>query len=134
MTSGDEDDISIRELILKLDAINHLQIPRNKSGLKSFLGMVTYHTKFIPALQEICRPLYQLASRRHQRRTPPSVLFINCPEPLKLKVHILTYYGTNRMKIDNILNSTSFVDVDCRIYLNIINCPGPFSCYNLRYL
>ncbi|KAI0989761.1 hypothetical protein GJ496_007202 [Pomphorhynchus laevis] len=47
----------------KLDAINHLQIPRNKSELKSFLGMITYHTKFIPTLQEICRPLYQLTSR-----------------------------------------------------------------------
>ncbi|KAI0984740.1 hypothetical protein GJ496_009379 [Pomphorhynchus laevis] len=76
----------------KLDAINHLQIPRNKSELKSFSGMVTYHTKFIPASQEICRPLYQLTSRVTWKWTiEHTMCFRNIKDALRHSVSLTPY-------------------------------------------
>ena len=34
--------------------------PRNKQELQSFLGMITYNSKFIPALSHTLHPLHQL--------------------------------------------------------------------------
>ena len=34
--------------------------PRNESELKSFLGLITFNARFLPALSTMLHPLYQL--------------------------------------------------------------------------
>ena len=44
----------------KVEAIRNAKIPENVSELQSFLGLVTFYSKFIPNLATIAHPLYNL--------------------------------------------------------------------------
>ena len=41
----------------KVEAISKMPTPQNVKELKTFLGMVTYHSKFIDNLSKISEPL-----------------------------------------------------------------------------
>jgi len=44
----------------RVDDILNAVVPSNKSELKSFLGLMTYLTKFLPLASSVLHPLYQL--------------------------------------------------------------------------
>ena len=46
--------------IAKVDAINALKVPMNVKELQSFLGMVTYCSKFLPHFTTVTDPLRKL--------------------------------------------------------------------------
>ena len=50
----------------KIDAIKKAPRPENVTQLRSFLGMVNYHGKFIPNLSAILHPLNRLLRKGHQ--------------------------------------------------------------------
>ena len=62
-TIGDEDGISPNEG--KLDALINAPRPKNKSELKSLLGLVNYYGRFVHRLSEICYPLNQLLKMKN---------------------------------------------------------------------
>ena len=37
--------------------------PRNKAELKSFIGLMTYNVKFLPAITSVLHPLYRLLKK-----------------------------------------------------------------------
>ena len=41
-------------------AIKQMPAPSNVKELRSFLGAINYYSRFIPNLQSLCTPLYQL--------------------------------------------------------------------------
>ena len=46
--------------------IQEAPAPQNRQELQSFLGMVTYNSKFIPALSHTLHPLHQLLRKNNQ--------------------------------------------------------------------
>lgn len=48
----------------KVEDLRKSRKPRNKDELRSFLGLATYVSKFIPSYSEIASPLYDLLSHR----------------------------------------------------------------------
>ena len=42
----------------RIESVKATPAPRNKQELQSFLGMVTYNTKFMPSLSQTLHPLY----------------------------------------------------------------------------
>ena len=44
----------------RVDNILQAPAPKTKSELKSFLGLMTYNSKFIPSVASVLHPLYQL--------------------------------------------------------------------------
>ncbi|KII72602.1 Transposon Tf2-9 polyprotein [Thelohanellus kitauei] len=50
----------IRPLTDKIDSLKQLPPPSNKTELKSFLGAISFYSRYIPRLHELCRPLYDL--------------------------------------------------------------------------
>ena len=48
----------------KVKAIREAPHPRNVSELCSFLGMITYYSKFLPNLSAQLKPLYSLLCKR----------------------------------------------------------------------
>ena len=53
----------------KVQGIQELSLPKNKTQLRSFLGSVSYYQKFIPNFSDIATPLYDLLTK-----TKPKVL------------------------------------------------------------
>ena len=49
----------------KVEAIKQAPRPKNSTQLRSFLGMVNYHGKFIRNLSSILQPLNQLLQKNH---------------------------------------------------------------------
>jgi len=49
----------------KIQAINEFPIPRNKTDVKSFLGLDGYYRKFIPQFSKIAKPLNDLLKKDH---------------------------------------------------------------------
>ena len=47
----------------KVQAIQEAPRPRNSSELKSYLGLLSYYSKFLPHLSTVLAPLYQLLQR-----------------------------------------------------------------------
>ena len=47
----------------KMEAIQNAPIPRNLTGLKSYIGLLTYYGKFIPNLASRLAPLYDLLKK-----------------------------------------------------------------------
>ncbi|KAK3749135.1 hypothetical protein QZH41_001123 [Actinostola sp. cb2023] len=47
----------------KIEAITNAPVPLNTTQLRAFLGMVNYHSKFIPNLSTILQPLNQLLQK-----------------------------------------------------------------------
>ena len=43
--------------LMKLEAIQNLQLPRAKCELQSFLGMINYISKYTPGAAQVCKPL-----------------------------------------------------------------------------
>ncbi|KFD59941.1 hypothetical protein M514_07281 [Trichuris suis] len=44
----------------RIEAIKNMPVPKNTQELRSFLGVVNYYARFIPRLQPLCAPLYEL--------------------------------------------------------------------------
>lgn len=44
----------------KVEAVTNAPKPRNVTELKSYLGLLSYYTKFLPNLSTVLAPLYQL--------------------------------------------------------------------------
>lgn len=47
----------------KVLAINNMPRPRNVRGTETFLGMVTYLSKFVPKISDIAEPLRKLCKQ-----------------------------------------------------------------------
>ena len=43
--------------LMKLEAIQNLQLPRTKCELQSFLGMINYISKYTPGAAQVCKSL-----------------------------------------------------------------------------
>ena len=50
----------LHPLPTKVQAVREVPTPRNVSQLKSYLGLLTYYTKFLPKLSTTLAPLYKL--------------------------------------------------------------------------
>ena len=50
----------------RIESVKAAPAPLNKQELQSFLGMVTYNTKFMPSLSQTLHPLYQLLRKNVQ--------------------------------------------------------------------
>ncbi|KII71209.1 Transposon Tf2-9 polyprotein [Thelohanellus kitauei] len=50
----------------KIIVIKNQPAPTNLKELKSFLGAVNYHSKFLPMIQAIYKPLYELKNKEHK--------------------------------------------------------------------
>lgn len=46
-----------------IEAITQMQSPKEKKQLASFLGLVSYHNKFLPHLVMVTKPLCDLLSK-----------------------------------------------------------------------
>ena len=46
-----------------MDNILAARSPRNKAELKSFIGLMTYNVKFLPAITSVLHPLYRLLKK-----------------------------------------------------------------------
>ena len=44
----------------KVDAVRNAPAPRNTRELKSYLGLLSYYSKYLPNLSSVLAPLYQL--------------------------------------------------------------------------
>ena len=44
----------------KVEAVKNAPRPKNVTELKSYLGLLSYYTKFLPNLSTVLAPLYQL--------------------------------------------------------------------------
>eukprot|EP00731_Ephydatia_muelleri_P032647 Em0024g191a len=53
----------IRPTKERVEGIQNAAVPRNKSELKSFLGLMTYNARFLPALSSVLHRLYQLLKK-----------------------------------------------------------------------
>ncbi|UYV66781.1 K02A2.6-like, partial [Cordylochernes scorpioides] len=58
-------DDGIRPLDHKVQALQKAKSPTNISELRSFLGLVNYHGKFIPNLPDLLRPLHELLHKKN---------------------------------------------------------------------
>jgi hypothetical protein len=47
----------------KVKAIKEAPVPTNVQQLRSFLGLINYYNKFLPALSSTLAPLYQLLQK-----------------------------------------------------------------------
>ena len=56
----------------KIEAIVNAPVPQNTTQLRAFLGMVNYHSKFIPSLSTILQPLNQLLQKDRSWKWYPS--------------------------------------------------------------
>jgi hypothetical protein len=50
----------------KIEAVQKISTPRNRTDVRSFLGLVGYYRRFISKYSEIARPLYHLTSDKNQ--------------------------------------------------------------------
>ena len=68
----------------KIKAIKETEAPTNVSELRSFLGLVTFYSKFVPNLATIAAPLYQLT-----RKNAPFDWNEACQNAFKALKHVL---------------------------------------------
>ena len=47
----------------KVETVKNFQVPATQKGVRSFLGLINYYSKFIPNLAEIAAPLYDLTPK-----------------------------------------------------------------------
>lgn len=47
----------------KVEAIRAVPVPKSKTQLKAFLGIITFYTKFVPKLNIVLSPLYNLLTK-----------------------------------------------------------------------
>lgn len=57
----DKSGLSVPES--RINAINKIKIPSNVSEVKSFMGLVTYYSKFVPNLAKLAHPLYKFLEK-----------------------------------------------------------------------
>lgn len=92
----------------KVQAIDRLQMPSNKTELQRLLGMVTYLAKFIPNLSEITQPLRKLLEKdsewiwtthqskavtqiKHTLASTPVLRFYNVNEDITIQADASSY-------------------------------------------
>ena len=79
-----------------MDNILSAKSPRNKMELKSFIGLMTYNVKFLPAITSVLHPLYSLL-RKNARwlwRNKHKHAFKKAKE-LVSKAPVLAHYSVN---------------------------------------
>ena len=54
------DQHGVHPLAEKVRALQDAPDPRNVAELRSYLGLLTYYSKFLPNMPEVLAPLYQL--------------------------------------------------------------------------
>ena len=54
------DEHGVHPVKEKIQAIREAPVPRNVSELKSYLGLLTYYSKFLPNMADVLAPLYTL--------------------------------------------------------------------------
>lgn len=81
----------------KVEAINKLRIPENKTELQRLLGMVTYLGKYIPKLSEITQPLRKLLEKESEWTWTPhqSKAFNEIKDALS-SPPVLRFYDVNK--------------------------------------
>ncbi|PIK54921.1 hypothetical protein BSL78_08204 [Apostichopus japonicus] len=62
------DEKGLHPMPEKVKAIKEAPAPRNVTELKSYLGLLTYYGKFLPALSTTLAPLYDLLRKDTQWR------------------------------------------------------------------
>ena len=80
----------------RVDNILAARSPRNKAELKSFIGLMTYNVKFLPAITSVLHPLYRLLkkSARWSWGKKHKHAFKKAKE-LVSKAPVLTHYSVN---------------------------------------
>ena len=78
------------------ERVGHILAARNKTELKSFLGLMTYNVRFLPAIAEVLHPLYALLRKevRWSWGKKQKKAFKKAKE-LVCKVPILTHYDVH---------------------------------------
>ena len=54
------DQVGLYPLKEKVKAVKDAPCPQNVSELKSYLGLLTYYSKFLPNMADVLAPLYRL--------------------------------------------------------------------------
>lgn len=54
------DQLGLHPLQEKVKAVKEAPSPKNVSELKSYLGLLTYYSKFLPSMADVLAPLYKL--------------------------------------------------------------------------
>ena len=54
------DEHGVHPVKEKVQAIREAPVPRNVPELKSYLGLLTYYSKFLPNMAKVLAPLYTL--------------------------------------------------------------------------
>ena len=62
------DQYGLRPLKEKIEAIQNAPAPKNVSELRSYLGLLTYYSKFLPNMAQVLAPLYKLLRKDVQWR------------------------------------------------------------------
>ncbi len=57
------DEHGIRPVQKKVKALQEAPVPKNVSELKSYLGLLTYYSKFLPNMADVLAPLYTLLGK-----------------------------------------------------------------------
>ncbi|PIK48903.1 hypothetical protein BSL78_14238 [Apostichopus japonicus] len=91
------DEKGLHPMPEKVKAIKEAPAPRNVTELKSYLGLLTYYGKFLPALSTTLAPLYDLLRKDTQWRwtqTEKSA-FENCKD-LLMSSQVLCHYNPTK--------------------------------------
>lgn len=56
----------IQPIADKVEALAKMPAPTNVLELRLFFGSSTYYSRFIPNLQQQCKPLHHLLQKRHK--------------------------------------------------------------------
>lgn len=87
----------IRPTKERVEGIQNAAVPRNKSELKSFLGLMTYNARFLPALASVLHPLYQLLKKDEKWRwTSRQEKSFNEAKRLVCEVVTLVHYDVDK--------------------------------------
>ena len=87
----------IRPTEQRVDKILKAPTPKNKSELKSFLGLMTYNAKFIPSVASILHPLYQLLRKDSRWKwTAKCQEAFDKGKELVSKSLVLVHYGVHK--------------------------------------
>ena len=62
------DQYGLRPLKEKIEAIQNAPAPKNVSELRSYLGLLSYYSKFLPNMAQVLAPLYKLLQKDVQWR------------------------------------------------------------------
>lgn len=60
------DQIGLHPLTEKVEAIHKAPTPKSVQELKSYLGLLTYYSKFLPSMSSTLYPLYRLLQKDQQ--------------------------------------------------------------------